>query len=639
MSVSIEDVLALLPELFPGEQPIPLKNIKPNPYNPGPAFTQEQIDKMAEDLKENGLLNAITVRPHPTQPLVNGVQLHPTDPSLGVAGLPIEPAQLKSGPQLEASVQVIRPWKLDDFNFEILGGHLRTLGAEKLEWPTIRGVIKVLNDEDAAVYTHKDNEKVDKGWFADYQAIENLIRANPYATTRRIKDRLGFDREKISRALGLLPLLSEKSRNLIGRNTATKNKGNSEIAFSRLGGLGPESTNKPGARQKALAEGLEPPKLWPYPPIPSETQDKVYQALQMAIDEQMTESQVKNYINWIKAGNRPEDYTPQKVANFHTKLAQPNHDPRLEASGQAAEYLKAMKAPVPNPQGEGHAVGVPKPKQGMGTQSTQTDPGARSAHPPVNSEKPNPTPITSPKVEGVQPSEPLPGETAPSDTAETIHPGSKTEPGESRTDTSMVSAQTGHGRRLESDDQSVFWGTMAGIPWIKAIRAKIKARQDLTLWEKLFLVAAFFGRILHWTWHTSWPLAKSSFRWVGSRIKKALNGTLRFLGEVVGKPAKKVIQGVVGIALVLGLAYGLYLFFFHPAGLRGLVGRATSGVIHWVGSWVNPWEGDSKSIPQPQPTTIPTPGPKPPVSDQALAVPISISDLGTPVPTPVVVKT
>ncbi len=217
--------------------------------------------------------------------------------------------------------------------------------------------------------------------------------------------------------------------------------------------------------------------------------------------------------------------------------------------------------------------------------------------------------------------------------------------GESRTDTPMVSAQTpvgptdqgrqktsSHGRRLESDDQSVFWGTMAGIPWIKAIRAKIKAGKDLTLWEKLFLVAAFFGRILHWTWHTSWPLAKSSFRWVGSRIKKALNGTLRFLGEVVGKPAKKVIQGVVGIALVLGLAYGLYLFFFHPAGLRGLVGRATSGVIHWVGSWVNPWEGDSKSIPQPQPTTIPTPGPKPPVSDQALAVPISKSDMGTPVP-------
>lgn len=132
MSVSIEDVLALLPELFPGEQPIPLKNIKPNPYNPGPAFTQEQIDKMAEDLKENGLLNAITVRPHPTQPLVNGVQLHPTDPSLGVAGLPIEPAQLKSGPQLEASVQVIRPWKLDDFNFEILGGICVPLGPRNL---------------------------------------------------------------------------------------------------------------------------------------------------------------------------------------------------------------------------------------------------------------------------------------------------------------------------------------------------------------------------------------------------------------------------------------------------------------------------------------------------------------------------
>ncbi len=164
------------------------------------------------------------------------------------------------------------------------------------------------------------------------------------------------------------------------------------------------------------------------------------------------------------------------------------------------------------------------------------------------------------------------------------------------------------GSKKEPGEVSVFWGTMAGIPWIKAIRAKIKASQDPTLWEKLFLVAAFFGRILHWTWHKIWPLTKKSIGWVGRLLKKALNGTLRFLGEMVGKPAKKIAQGVVGIALVVGLAYGLYLFFFHPAGIRGLLGRATSGVIHWVGSWVNPWDGDNKSIPQPLPTTIPTPG-------------------------------
>ena len=269
----------------------------------------------------------------------------------------------------------------------------------------------------------------------------------------------------------------------------------------------------------------------------------------------MTESQVKDYVAWIKAGNRPEEYTSQKVA----------------------ENIKAMKV-------------------------------QNKAHPSAYPEGPTPTPRTSPKVEGVKPSEPLTGETAPTDTPETVHLESKNDPGESRTDTPMVSAQTGHGRRLESDDQSVFWGTMAGIPWIKAIRAKIKAGQDLTLWEKLFLVAAFFGRILHWTWHTTWPPAKKSIGWVGRHLKKALNGTLRFLGEVVGKPAKKITQGVVGIALVVGLAYGLYLFFFHPAGLRGLLSRTASGVIHWVGSWVNPWESDSKAVPQPLPTTIPTPG-------------------------------
>jgi hypothetical protein len=134
MPVSIEDVLVLLPELFPAEQPIPLNNIKPNPFNPGPTFTQEKIDKMADDLNQNGLWNAITVRPHPTKPLVDGVQLHPDNPRLRGDG---------------------QPWKLEDFNFEILGGHLRTLGAEKLKWPTIKGVIKNWNNEDAAVFNHK----------------------------------------------------------------------------------------------------------------------------------------------------------------------------------------------------------------------------------------------------------------------------------------------------------------------------------------------------------------------------------------------------------------------------------------------------------------------------------------------------
>jgi hypothetical protein len=80
------------------------------------------------------------------------------------------------------------------------------------------------------------------------------------------------------------------------------------------------------------------------------------------------------------------------------------------------------------------------------------------------------------------------------------------------------------------------------------------------------------------------------------------------LGEVVGEPAKKLAKGLVYFALVVCVCYGLYLFFFHPAGLRGLASRTASWAFHWVGSRFNPWGGDSKKVPEPTP--VPTVIPK-----------------------------
>ena len=41
--VTLKDVLALLPELFPGIQEVPLERIRSNPDNPGPPPTDEQV--------------------------------------------------------------------------------------------------------------------------------------------------------------------------------------------------------------------------------------------------------------------------------------------------------------------------------------------------------------------------------------------------------------------------------------------------------------------------------------------------------------------------------------------------------------------------------------------------------------------
>src|SRR5581483_10367874 len=305
MSVELEAVLALLPEMFPGIQQIPLKNIRPNPDNPGPALTDQDVQELADNLAVRGLVNPIKVQPDKTNPLVGEVKLHPENPRLTSEG---------------------RPWVLGDFNFMILAGERRYRAAGRLQWATLQGFILNPTPEEAVEITHLDNDVRDRGWWAGYQSIEQLIKANPSLTQRQVCGRLKMDREKVSRAIRLLPLLNTEARGLIGRNTTNSNKGNgglSEIAASRLAPLGPDSTLKPGVKK----EGDETQKLWPYPSIPTETLDLVKRALATAIDQKLTEAGVKAMVGWIKEGHKPEEYPVWAKQSGQT----------LKTSGEPAE--------------------------------------------------------------------------------------------------------------------------------------------------------------------------------------------------------------------------------------------------------------------------------------------------------------
>src|SRR5690242_6361380 len=76
MSIDIEAVLALLPELFPGTPEIPMERVRSNPDNPGPAADDEEIAELAANIAEVGLRNAIKVKPDKDNPLIPGVSPH-----------------------------------------------------------------------------------------------------------------------------------------------------------------------------------------------------------------------------------------------------------------------------------------------------------------------------------------------------------------------------------------------------------------------------------------------------------------------------------------------------------------------------------------------------------------------------------
>jgi hypothetical protein len=294
MAVQIQDILALLPELFPGVQSLPLKNVRPDPENPGPPLTDHAIQDMADNIAARGLVNPIKVQGDKANLFAEGVQPHPDNPRLRADG---------------------QPWTMGDFNYVILGGERRYRAAGRLGWVAIPGFILNPTEEEAVEINYLDNDVRDRGWWAGYQTLEKLIKANPSLTQRQVGTRLKMDPGRINRALSLLPLLNPDARGLIVANCNNSNKGIwgiSESAVLRLAYLGPGSALKPGVKKA----GDDSQRLWPYPAIPPETQDLVRRTLQVAIEEQMTEAGVKGLVRSVQDGHGPEDYSPKKPSGI-----------------------------------------------------------------------------------------------------------------------------------------------------------------------------------------------------------------------------------------------------------------------------------------------------------------------------------
>ena len=262
--VTIQDVLAILSELFQGLQQIPMKNIRPNPDNPGPPPTDKQIQDMADNIDKVGVKEPINVRANPANPLAEGVTLHPDNPRLRGDG---------------------RPWTLGDFNWLPLTGQLRYLACDRLKRETIPGFVLNPTEEEAVIINQLGNAVRDKGWWASYQNVENIIKANPNLTQKEVAVKLKLSEKKVNRAIRIIPLLNKETRTLLtgmavhltdsedsitdqgrnstgaggsitdqGRNSSTEKGWISDKAVFQLCALGPGTGLKPGVRKCTVNE-------------------------------------------------------------------------------------------------------------------------------------------------------------------------------------------------------------------------------------------------------------------------------------------------------------------------------------------------------------------------------------------------
>jgi ParB/RepB/Spo0J family partition protein len=168
--------------------------------------------------------------------------------------------------------------KEPDHDYELVGGHIRYLAAQKLGLETLMAEVLDVQGDAAEIMAYMDNEGVEMTWLARYQFIERRLKAHPEVTKQALADQLGLNPSTISRAERVMGLLNKAARNLILQNLQTNAdlKGISEILAYRLAELGDES--------------------------------KVEKALRVAIDRKMTEPEVKRLVNWVKSGGNPANY-------------------------------------------------------------------------------------------------------------------------------------------------------------------------------------------------------------------------------------------------------------------------------------------------------------------------------------------
>jgi hypothetical protein len=536
LTPAIQQLLTTLPEMFPGVQKIPLANIRLNPNNPGAKAAEEDIAELAANIALVGLKNAAKVMPDPDGPLSPGVTLHPDNPRLKADGT---------------------PWSLSDFRFLNLSGELRQLACQRLQWTVMDGIILNPTPEQAVEITDLDNDVRQKGWWAKYQSVEALIKANPTLKQREIGTRLRIDKERVNWALRLLPLLNTEARGVLVRNPYKSSKGNkgiSESAASHLADLGPGSAFKPGGTPndpaQAAGSSLDPAQanlgprlvasaqlLYPYPAIPPETQDLVYRTLAVACKHQMKEAQVQKLVEWVLAGNPPETFgsapktplakkapgiTPEALAKaVELAKALGVAEGRGEDTKPAQELLDAHLASVLRSQTEEHALSGPIPtKEGIGAEiktaaASNTNQAVKLASPEglnllgqawVEMKalfKPSPTDANG------QHQEPL-------------------------AQPSLAPRLVGSGQVTPTAAENFFLDWLAGIPVIQRIRKKIEKHEPLTKGEFLLLIADKAGWVLGWIVKILLKVVIEFFK-LGLKLMKE---TYKAIAEVMPKKGK-----------------------------------------------------------------------------------------------------
>jgi len=260
-------------------QAIPLSQIRPNPTNPRHIITPSMVEAMEASLKAVGLKNPIKLRV-------------------------IKPNEITDSTRPGVN-QGARSPQSHTLQYEIVSGHIRFAGAQKLGWETIQAYVLDLTPEQALLEAILDNRGQEMTWFDLYESVEALLKVNPKLTKKDLADQLEINPTTVSLATKVMDLLNEGSRRAILQNlqTSADLKGISAISVTRLIDLG----DNPALIEKAL---------------------------KVVIAKNLIESQTQELVQWLKNGRNIKDFKPktEKKAKNKGKKAKTTEENQIATS-------------------------------------------------------------------------------------------------------------------------------------------------------------------------------------------------------------------------------------------------------------------------------------------------------------------
>jgi hypothetical protein len=231
-----------------------------------------------------------------------------------------------------------------EIRYEIVGGEIRYRGALKAGLTEIDALVRPISAQEALKEAIQDNIGFQPTWFETYLAIEDLFNAEKKVMPKQeIADLFEVQPAMVSRALRLMPLLTDVSRELI-------------LAQCKKSEDSWQITERPAFQLADLEDA-----------------SAIEKALPVVLDRRMTEAQVKGLVAHIQGGGDPAQFEPKAKDSKGRVPSQEPHQPvRLhhlvtQKAKELAARLDQAHAEVP----EGGGAG--KPTSGVQPQAASSN--------------------------------------------------------------------------------------------------------------------------------------------------------------------------------------------------------------------------------------------------------------------------